>query len=114
MDVEPDKTRLNKSFNTYIDELASYLMNLPNSSVSIRLAIDISAPEGIPEDLKGVVSENCHTLKVRNLSAVYQEEHGKPVLSPEIGDTEKVSQVDSPEVFSSSEEVSQGQILCLI
>lgn len=66
MDVELDKTRLNKSFNACIDEVASYLMHLPNVSVSIRLAIDISAPEGIPEDLKEVISENCHTLKVRN------------------------------------------------
>lgn len=66
MDVELDKTRLNKSFNAYIDEVASYLMHLPNVSVSIRLAINISAPEGIPEDLKEVVSENCQTLKVRN------------------------------------------------
>lgn len=66
MDVELDKTRLNKSFNTCIDEIASYLMHLPNVSVSIRLAINISVPEGIPEDLKEVISENCHTLKVRN------------------------------------------------
>lgn len=66
MDVELDKTRLNKSFNACIDEVASYLMHLPNVSVSIRLAINISAPEGIPEDLKEVISENCHTLKVRN------------------------------------------------
>lgn len=66
MDVELDKTRLSKSFNAYIDEVASYLMHLPNISVSIRLAINISAPEGIPEDLKEVISENCHTLKVRN------------------------------------------------
>ena len=66
MDVELDKTRLNKSFNTYIDEITSYLMHLPNISVSIRLAVNISAPEGIPEDLKEVISENCRTLKVKN------------------------------------------------
>ena len=66
MDVELDKTRLNKSFNTYIDEIASYLMHLPNISVSIRLAVNISAPEGIPEDLKEIISENCRTLKVKN------------------------------------------------
>lgn len=66
MDVELDKTRLNKSFNACIDEVASYLMHLPNVSVSIRLAVNISAPEGIPEDLQEVISENCHTLKIRN------------------------------------------------
>ena len=66
MDLELDKTRLNKSFNACIDEVASYLMHLPNVTVSIRLAINISAPEGIPGDLKEVISENCHTLKVRN------------------------------------------------
>ena len=66
MDVELDKTRLSKSFNVYVDEVASHLMNLPNISVSIRLVADISAPEGIPEDLKEVISENCRTLKVKN------------------------------------------------
>ena len=66
MDVELDKNRLNKSFNTYIDEIASYLMNLPNISVSIRLAVSVSSSEGIPEDLKEVITENCRTLKVKN------------------------------------------------
>lgn len=66
MDVELDKTRLNKSFNSYIDEIASYLMHLPDVSVSIRLAVNISAPEGIPEDIKEAISENCHSLKVSN------------------------------------------------
>lgn len=66
MDVKLDKTRLSKSFNNYIDEVASHLMNLPNVSGSIRLVVEISVPEGIPEDLKEIISENCHTLKVEN------------------------------------------------
>lgn len=66
MDVELDKTRLSKSFNECIDEVAVHLLHLPNASVSIRLAVNISAPEGIPEDIKEIVSANCHNLKVEN------------------------------------------------
>ncbi len=66
MDVELDKTRLNRNFNTCIEEVASYLMHLPNSSTSIRLVVNISAPEGISEELKEVVSGNCQILKIQN------------------------------------------------
>ena len=66
MDVELDKTRLTKNFNNCIEEVASNLMNLPNSKVSIRLVVDISAPEGIPAELKEVVTENCQALKIEN------------------------------------------------
>ena len=66
MDVELDKTRLNKSFNACVEEVASYLMHLPNVAVSIRLAVNISAPEGIPEEIKEIVLANCNTLKLED------------------------------------------------
>lgn len=61
-----DKTRLNKSFADCIDEVVFHLMNLPNAAVSIRLAGNISAPEGIPDDRKDLVSDNCRDLKIRD------------------------------------------------
>ena len=66
MDVELDKTRLNKSFNSCIGEVVSFLMNEPNVKVSIQLVVNISAPEGISEETKALVAENCHNLKIEN------------------------------------------------
>ena len=66
MDAELDTSRLSKNFNACIEEVASYLMSLPNAEVSIRLAVDISVPEGIPEESKELVSANCRILKVEN------------------------------------------------
>ena len=34
-------------------------MNLPNAETSIRVIIDISVPEGVPQDLKETVEKNC-------------------------------------------------------
>lgn len=66
MDVELDKARLTKNFNACIDEVTSHLMHLPDASASIRLVVNISAPEGIPEDIKDIISANCNTIGVKN------------------------------------------------
>ncbi len=64
MDVELNTLRYAKDFKTYIEEVASYLMNLPNVETSIRLVINISIPEGVPLDLKDIVTENCQNLRI--------------------------------------------------
>ena len=66
MDVELDKTRLTRNFNVCIEEVVSCLTALPNVSVSVRLVVDASAPEGIPTDTKETVTINCRALKVGN------------------------------------------------
>ncbi len=64
MDVELDIVRYARELKNYIDEIASYLMNLPNVETSIRVAIDISIPEGVPVELEEIVTENCHVLRI--------------------------------------------------
>ena len=66
MDVDLDKTWLTKSFNACIDEVASYLMHRPNVKVSISLAVNITAQEGISKELQDIISENCQNLHVQN------------------------------------------------
>lgn len=66
MDVELDKARTVKHFKDCIDEVVDYLVNLPDASVSIHLSVEVSAPKGIPKDLKKVVSENCRSIKVES------------------------------------------------
>lgn len=68
MEVELDKTRLNKNFNTYIEEVVSNLIDIPNVEVSVKLNVIVSAPEGIPTNKKEIVSENCNVLKVKNFN----------------------------------------------
>jgi len=64
MDVELDNVRYVKELKEYVDEIASLLMNLPNSKTSIHVAINISVPEGISQDLIDVIKENFNTLKI--------------------------------------------------
>ena len=64
MDVELDNVRYSKELKKYIDEIASYLMNLPGAETSIHVAINISIPEGIPQDLKEIVTANCLDLRI--------------------------------------------------
>ena len=66
MTVELDKTRLVKSFNDYIEEIAKNLMNLPDAETSLKLSITVSVPEGIPAENKDTVIANCHSLKAKD------------------------------------------------
>lgn len=64
MDVELDNIRYSKDLKKYIDEIASHLMNLPNAKTSIHVAVNISVPEGVPQNLKDIVTANCLDLRV--------------------------------------------------
>ena len=64
MDVPLDSIRINKEVSTYVNEVLSHLMNLPNAEVQIRLDVDIHVPDGTPSNVVTTVSENCRTLKI--------------------------------------------------
>ena len=66
MDVQLDKTRINKQVNDYVTEILTHLMNVKGANVNIRLDIDVDLPEGTPENVVRTVSENCQTLKIQN------------------------------------------------
>lgn len=66
LNTELDKTRLARSFNSYIEEVAAHLMNLPDAETSIKLYITVSVPEGIPAKTKEMVSANCRSLKAES------------------------------------------------
>lgn len=40
-------------------------MNLPDVETSIHVAINIFIPEGVPQDVKEIVEENCFALGIR-------------------------------------------------
>lgn len=66
MDVPLDSVRINKEVSTYVNEVLSHLINLPNAEVQIRLDVDIHVPDGTPSHVVTTVSENCRTLKIDN------------------------------------------------
>ena len=59
MDVELDTTRYVKEIKKCVEEIASFLMNLPSAETSIHIAINISVPDGIPQATKNFVVEKC-------------------------------------------------------
>lgn len=64
MDVELDKEKYVRNVKNYIDEVASLMMNLPNAETSIRLVVEIYVPQGISEQTKDIVIDNCRILKI--------------------------------------------------
>ena len=47
------------------DEVISHLEGLVGSDVKVTLEISVEVPEGIPETVVRIVSENCNTLKFK-------------------------------------------------
>lgn len=66
MDAELDKSRPVGNLSKYLDEVASLLMNLPNVETSFRVVVDIAIPDGVPEEIRQIVLDNCRDLKISN------------------------------------------------
>ena len=64
MSAKLDNVRINKNVNDYVQEIIQHLMNVQGADVEIRLDVEVSAPNGIPNNTVRTVSENCKTLKV--------------------------------------------------
>ena len=64
MDAELNTVRYSKELKKYIDEIAYHLIDLPNAKTSIRVIIDISVPDGVPQYLKEIVEGNCADLGI--------------------------------------------------
>ena len=64
MDAELNTVRYSKELKKYIDEIAYHLIDLPNAKTSIRVTIDISVPDGVPQYLKEIVEGNCADLGI--------------------------------------------------
>jgi len=63
--VELDPMRLGRDAGRIADEVISHLEGLMGSEVSITLEILVEVPEGIPENVVRIISENCNTLKFK-------------------------------------------------
>lgn len=70
--IEMDPSRLGGSAGQIGQEVVRHLTSIAGTNVEITLEIRADAPEGIPDHVKHIVSENCRTLKFRDCS--FEEE----------------------------------------
>ena len=47
------------------EEVLSHLAGLPGAKVKVTLDIEATLPEGVPDHVVRIVTENCRTLKFR-------------------------------------------------
>ena len=61
--VELSPLRLGTDAGRISDEILSHLAGLVGSEVNVTVEINVEVPNGIPENVVRIVSENCNTLK---------------------------------------------------
>jgi len=55
--------RLGAEAGRIAEEVLAHLSSLPGAQVEVRLEIQVTVPQGVPEQVTRIVSENCRTLK---------------------------------------------------
>ncbi len=61
-----DEVRYIRNAQTIYDEIIKHLKDIDGSSVEMKLEVEVTAPNGIPDSTIRTVSENCKTLKVND------------------------------------------------
>ena len=64
MDAELYSVRAPVQLKKYLDEIAVYLTDLTDSEISIHVAIKISVPGGIDQELQETVAESCRDFGI--------------------------------------------------
>jgi hypothetical protein len=64
--AELDPSRMGKDAGRLGDEVVSHLAGLVGSSVHVTVEIQVDVPNGIPENVVRIVTENANTLKLRS------------------------------------------------
>jgi len=61
-----DPSRMGRDAGWIGEEVVSNLSGLPGAKVEVTLEIQVEVPEGIPENVVRIVSENANTMKLRS------------------------------------------------
>ena len=61
--IKIDAARMNRDASTISQEVVQHLAGLLTANVEITLDIQATIPEGVPDNVVRIVSENCRTLK---------------------------------------------------
>jgi uncharacterized protein len=59
--VDPD--RAGRDVGRIAEEVLQHLTTLPRVNVKLTLEIEADAPDGVPDDVQRIVTENCQTLR---------------------------------------------------
>jgi hypothetical protein len=70
--VTLDPMRLSRDAGTINQEVIQHLVALMGASARITLEIEVDVPDGVPESVSRIVTENCRTLKFA--SSEFEEE----------------------------------------
>ena len=61
--VALDPTRVSRRVGDIVQEVIQHLTTLPGANATITLEIEVEMPDGVPEQVRSMVWENCQTLK---------------------------------------------------
>lgn len=61
--VQLDPSRIGRDAGRIAEEVVQHMSTLPAAQVTVSLEIRAEVPEGVPEQIVRVVSENCRTLR---------------------------------------------------
>jgi hypothetical protein len=64
--VTLDPTRLGRDAGRVADEVVSHVAGLVGSNVRVTLEIQAEVPNGVPDKVVRIVTENCRTLKFQD------------------------------------------------
>ena len=58
-----DPTRAGRDVGRIAEEVIQHLSTLNRADVKLTLEIEADAPDGVPDDIQRILTENCQTLK---------------------------------------------------
>ena len=58
-----DPNRAGRAVGRIAEEVLQHLTRPRAANVRVTLDVEAEIPEGVPDDIQGVVTENCQTLK---------------------------------------------------
>jgi hypothetical protein len=61
--VQLDATRVGRDASRVAEEVIAHLESLGGADVRVTLEIDARLPNGVPDNVVRIVTENCRTLK---------------------------------------------------
>ncbi|MGH3675761.1 MAG: hypothetical protein ACRDU5_08505 [Mycobacterium sp.] len=61
--VTIDPNRAGRDVGRIAEEVLQHLTTLPRTNLKLMLEIEADAPDGVPDDVQRLVTENCHSLK---------------------------------------------------
>ena len=63
--VELNPTRLTSAAGQVADEVVQHLTALLGAKVTVTMEIQAEVPDGVPDDVMRIVTENCRALKFK-------------------------------------------------